>query len=297
MDPSLIPALHDALVVAQTGSVGEAARRLGKSTSAVSQQLRRIDDQLGVALFEKQGRGLRLSPAGEAALGGLTRLFDEAASLGGLLEELGGAGRVTTLRVAASDYLGEALLLPVLRQLFADGAPLRFEITTTNSIEAARLVTDGQVDVAIVSTDRAAGPDETTLCRQRFHWVAPRAARGKRAADPRPPRARAAAAPGRRQPRPARPRRAARPDAPAPGVDDRRPQRLAAARLRPPGAGDRPRPRSRAARGGPRPPRRRGGRVPALDVRLVCRPTLKRTKPVARFLDGLAEEARSVAAI
>jgi len=35
--------------------------------------------------------------------------------------------------------------------------------------------------------------------------------------------------------------------------------------------------------------------VPALDVRLVCRATLKRTKPVARFLDGLAEEARAVA--
>ena len=117
MDAALIPALHDALVVAQTGSVGEAARRLGKSTSAVSQQLRRIEAQLGVALFEKLGRGVRLSPAGEVALGSLTRLFDEAASLGGLLEELGGAGRVTTLRVAASDYLGEALLLPVLRQL------------------------------------------------------------------------------------------------------------------------------------------------------------------------------------
>jgi DNA-binding transcriptional LysR family regulator len=32
--------------------------------------------------------------------------------------------------------------------------------------------------------------------------------------------------------------------------------------------------------------------VPAIDVRLTCRPTLKRTKPVARFLDGLVEEAR-----
>ena len=98
MDAALLPALHDALVVAQTGSVGEAARRLGKTTSAVSQQLRRIEAQLGVALFEKLGRGVRLSPAGEVALGSLTRLFDEAASLGGLLEELSGAGRVQVPR-------------------------------------------------------------------------------------------------------------------------------------------------------------------------------------------------------
>ena len=34
--------------------------------------------------------------------------------------------------------------------------------------------------------------------------------------------------------------------------------------------------------------------VPAIDVRLTCRPTLKRTRPVARFLAGLVDEARRV---
>jgi hypothetical protein len=33
--------------------------------------------------------------------------------------------------------------------------------------------------------------------------------------------------------------------------------------------------------------------VPPIEVRLICRPTLKRTKAVARFLDGLGEEARA----
>ncbi|HEY6477945.1 MAG TPA: LysR family transcriptional regulator, partial [Polyangia bacterium] len=173
MDAALIPAFHDALVVAQTGSVGEAARRLSKTASAVSQQIRRIEQRFGLALFEKVGRGIRPSAAGEALLGSLTRLFDEAASLETLLGEMT-AARVTTLRVAASDYLGEALLLPILRRLFSEGAPLRFEITTTNSIEAGRLAAAGQVDVAVVSTDRAITADETQLCTQRFFWVAPR---------------------------------------------------------------------------------------------------------------------------
>ena len=102
---------------------------------------------------------------------------------------------MTTLRVAASDYLGEALLLPVLRRLFADGTPLRFEITTTNSIEAARLLADGLVDVAMVSTHRPAGPDAVVLCRQRFYWVAPRRGRGARAAAAGAPGQGAAAAP------------------------------------------------------------------------------------------------------
>jgi DNA-binding transcriptional LysR family regulator len=173
MDASLLPALHDALIVAQTSSVGEAARRLHKTPSAVSQQLRRIEDHYGVKLFEKDGRKVRPSPAGEAALGAMTRVFAEAASLETLLEELAGA-RVTTLRIAASDYLGEALLLPVMRRLFQEHVPLRFEITTTNSAAAARLVGQGQVDLGIVTTDREPSADDIPLLRQPFCWVAPR---------------------------------------------------------------------------------------------------------------------------
>ena len=186
MDAALLPAFHDVLVVAQTGSVAEAARRLHKTSSAVSQQVRRVEERFGVALFDRVGRHLRPSASGEALLGALTRLFAEASSVEGLLEELASA-RVTTLRVAAADYLGEALLLPVLRRLFDDQVPLRFEITTINSPEARRLVASGHVDAAVVSTDRAIAPDEIALCRQSFCWVAPRPGPGRR--PPRPPTA------------------------------------------------------------------------------------------------------------
>jgi DNA-binding transcriptional LysR family regulator len=179
LDPALLPALHDALVVAQTSSIGEAARRLHKTPSAVSQQLRRIEQHFAVRLFEKVGRRIRPSLAGEAALGAMTRLFDEASSLGTLLAELGGA-RVTTLRIAASDYLGEALLVPVIRQLVQGKVPLHFEITTTHSTAATRLVAEGQVDLAIVSAEREPGAGERTLFRQPFRWVGPRLPRGGR---------------------------------------------------------------------------------------------------------------------
>ncbi len=298
MDAALIPAFHDALVVAQTGSVGEAARRLHKTASAVSQQIRRIEARFGVSLFEKVGRGIRPSAAGEALLGSLTRLFDEAASLEALLAEMT-AARVTTLRIAASDYLGEALLLPVLRRLFEEGAPLRFEITTTNSVEAGRLVAAGQVDVAMVSTDRALGADETQLCTQRFVWVAPRpsAKRGAAGATTLEPlRTRLGKAPLLRL---------------GAGSQGRRvlDEILGRLRLRPlstidlpsvslllsyvrqglgmglvPGLALRTDDRRHLAV--------EAADVPAIDVRLACRPTLKRTKPVARFLDGLVAETR-----
>jgi DNA-binding transcriptional LysR family regulator len=294
MDPALIPALHDALVVAQTGSVGEAARRLHKTASAVSQQLRRIEQRFGVALFERAGRGLRPSPAGETVLGSLTRLFEEASSLEGLLDELA-TERVTILRVAASDYLGEALLLPVLRRLAADGTPLRFDITTTNSVEAARLLADGLVDVAMVSSHRPAGPDAVVLCRQRFFWVAPRRGRTQ------PLRARLGKEPLLRL---------------GAGSQGRRvlDELLARLRLQPPSTIDVPSvslmlsyarqglgislvPGLALARGDRRRLVIERADVAPIDIHLVCRPTLKRTRAVARFLDGLGEEARRAAAL
>jgi DNA-binding transcriptional LysR family regulator len=302
VDTTLIPAFHDALVVARTGSVAEAARRLHKTPSAVSQQIRRIDERFGVSLFEKAGRGIRLSSAGEAVLASLTRLFDEAASLETALREVT-AARVTTLRIAASDYLGEALLLPVLRRLFAEGAPLRFEIATANSIEANRLASEGHVDVAMISTERAITPTEIPLGTQRFFWIAP-AAKTKKAKSKRdttPLRARLAREPLLRL---------------GAGSQGRRvlDEYLGRLRLRPLstidvpsvslilsyvrqglGIGLVPGLALRARKGEDLAIDMEPADVPAIDVRLVCRPTLKRTKAIARFLDALVDESRRAA--
>jgi DNA-binding transcriptional LysR family regulator len=289
MDAALLPALHDALIVAQTSSVGEAARRLHKTPSAVSQQLRRIEVHYGLALFERVGRRVRLSPAGEAALGALTRVFDEAASLGILLEELGGA-RLTTLRIAASDYLGEALLLPVMRALFAERAALRFEITTTNSVEAGRLVGEGQVDVGIASASREPGPDEVLLLRQRFCWVGPR----RRGTGPvssrlaREPLLRlAAGSQGRRLLDEYLGRTGVRPlstvDLPSVSLMLSYASQGLGIGLVPALALERAE-RARLAV--------EDAAVPAVAVRLALRPALKRTAPVRRFLDRLVLEAR-----
>jgi len=174
--------------------------------------------------------------------------------------------------------------------------PLRFEITTTNSIEAARLVADGQADVAIVSTDRTPGPDETTLCRQQFHWVGPRPARGK----PQPIRARLAREPLLRLGAGSRGRRAL--DEllgrmrlrPVSTIDVRSVSLLLAYVRQGLGIGLVPDLALRAD--DQRHLAIEPADVPAVDVRLVCRPTLKRTKPVARFLEGLAEEAKRAGA-
>ncbi|HEY2776018.1 MAG TPA: LysR family transcriptional regulator [Candidatus Binatia bacterium] len=192
-DAALLPALHDALTVARHGSVARAAEALFKTPSAVSQQLRRIEQHFGVSLFERDGRGIRLTASGEAFLGPATRLFDEAESVCDLLDSMAGAP-VATVRIAASDYLGKELLAPVLRDIQL-GTPavggsasrasapdqrslapaLRVAITTAHSSEAVRLLELGQVDAAIVSTaSTLPGLDEHLLFEQPLQWIAAR---------------------------------------------------------------------------------------------------------------------------
>jgi DNA-binding transcriptional LysR family regulator len=173
MDPALVPALYDALIVARLGSVGAAARHLKKTPSAVSQQIRRLTEAFGVALFERRGRGLVLTPAAEQVLPLATRLFDEAEAVFREFGTLQGTASAT-LRVAASDYLGKSLLVPVLRGLAEEGAPLHFEITTAHSKEALARLEQGDVEMAIASfTGKRPGLEARTLFEQPFYWVGP----------------------------------------------------------------------------------------------------------------------------
>src|ERR1051326_2881719 len=127
IDAALFPALETLIAVVRTGSVGAAARQRHISPSAVSQQIRKLETHFGIKLFERAGRGVRLTATGEAALPVVRELWSGAESAFGQLAELGGRP-ATRLRVAASDYLGKGLLAPVLRDLLDDDARVRFEI-------------------------------------------------------------------------------------------------------------------------------------------------------------------------
>jgi DNA-binding transcriptional LysR family regulator len=180
VDVALLPALETLLAVARTGSVGAAARQRHITSSAVSQQIKRIETHFGMKLFERAGRGVRLTAAGEAALPVVRELWISAEAAFGQLAELAGHP-ATTLRVAASDYLGKGLLAPVLRDLLDEEPPVRFEIVTTHSRESVRLVAAGDVDLAVVTgQDTPRGLEDRHLFDQPFLWVGPRPKRGNR---------------------------------------------------------------------------------------------------------------------
>lgn len=101
--------------VALDGTLTGAARRLNLSQSALSTQLRTLEQALGHDLFERRGRGLVLTEAGRIALDHADAIFRTAADLLSTLRETG-RGR-TALRVGALATLSRNFQMQFLRPL------------------------------------------------------------------------------------------------------------------------------------------------------------------------------------
>lgn len=95
------------LAVVDEGSVTRAARRLRVAQPSLSQALRAFESELGVQLFHRVGRGLRLSTAGEALIGParqIQRTIDEAHNaIAGVIELRTGTLEIAALATLAVD--------------------------------------------------------------------------------------------------------------------------------------------------------------------------------------------------
>jgi len=71
-----IDILRTLVTTQQLGGFNRAAKRVGRSQSAVSQQIRRLEEQLGRRLFRKEGRTRALTEAGDVMLSYARRILD-----------------------------------------------------------------------------------------------------------------------------------------------------------------------------------------------------------------------------
>lgn len=139
------------LKVAELHSFTQAAEALYFSQPAVTQQIQALEREVGERLFERQGRRVTLTPAGEAFYPFVSRAL-------GLLEEgqaavsdvqTGLAGRVT---LAAGPTTTTFTLPPVLAA-FRQACPrVQLIVQTGTSREVTERVVDGRADVGIVTT-------------------------------------------------------------------------------------------------------------------------------------------------
>jgi LysR family transcriptional regulator, low CO2-responsive transcriptional regulator len=134
------------LAVAETGSVRAAAERLVVTESAVSSCVAALQKDLELALVAKNGRGLRLTEAGEVYTGYVRRvlgLLDEGRSAAA--GEAGGG----VLRVAAVTTAGEQLLPGLLAGFRRKYPRIGIDLEVGNRERALRLADDHHVDLVL----------------------------------------------------------------------------------------------------------------------------------------------------
>jgi DNA-binding transcriptional LysR family regulator len=129
------------------GSFAKAADRVGRSTSAVSAQIRKLEEQAGTPLFRKSGRGLALTDAGEVMLNYARRLVelnDEAAVA------VRGVDLEGWIRLGLQEDFGEVVLPDVLGRFARAHPKVRIEARVARNTELLERIDSGQLDLALV---------------------------------------------------------------------------------------------------------------------------------------------------
>ncbi|SAL00443.1 LysR family transcriptional regulator [Caballeronia ptereochthonis] len=133
--------------VAEHGNISRAAVALHLSQPAVSGQLRLLQEEFGEPLHQRDGRGVRLTAAGEQLLGHAERLRETFRQAHALRDALRGLER-GTLRVGASTTPA-SYLLPYLIAAFHKRYP-EVVVTTINGNTADIVAALGALDIALV---------------------------------------------------------------------------------------------------------------------------------------------------
>jgi len=152
----------------ELGSFAQAADRLNRSTSAVSAQLKKLEEQAGAPLLRKAGRGLALTETGETMLGYARRredLNDEAAAAvrGVRLE-----GRV---RLGLQEDFGEHLLPAVLGRFARAHPKLRVEARIARNAELMEGIARGSLDLALAWEAGADVAHAERIARLPMRWI------------------------------------------------------------------------------------------------------------------------------
>lgn len=157
------------LVIAQdVGGFGRASERLGRTPSAISLQMKRLQDEIGVQLFRKQGRKTLLTEQGEIALRyarKVLELNDE------MIDVLRGSSLSGVVRIGfAQDFT--ANVLPLVIERFSGLYPLvKLEVTVDRGQVLIQSLNSGDLDLAL-TLGGSPGKNAQLLSELPLYWIA-----------------------------------------------------------------------------------------------------------------------------
>lgn len=165
-DPDLLRSL---VAFADSGTLARASEIVGRTPSAVTAQMQRLEDGAGVPLLEAEGRGRILTEAGQRLVSHARRILtaNEEAWL-----ELHGATASGRIAIGVTqDFAREAIVQPLAS--FARTHPnCKIEVRVGRSSELLELMRSADVDVTI--TMHAAKPDALATFIEPMRWIVSR---------------------------------------------------------------------------------------------------------------------------
>ncbi|MBC7992267.1 MAG: LysR family transcriptional regulator [Rhizobacter sp.] len=151
-------------VIARTGSFAAAARELGKVPSALTYNVRQLEDALDVLLFDRRSRQAKLTAAGEELLNEGRRLLEQVDAVANRVKRVG-TGWETQLTVAVDGALSRVTVFEICEAFYAlkadsadpgrSGPGTRLRLRTEILAGTWEALVSGQADLAIgVGTDQ-----------------------------------------------------------------------------------------------------------------------------------------------
>jgi DNA-binding transcriptional LysR family regulator len=143
--------------VAQTLSFSRAATSLNYAQSTVSAQIQTLEDELGVSLFDRLGKSIILTDAGERLLGYAEKLLDLAGEARAVVSD--GETLAGTLTISAPETLC-TYRLPALLRRFRDRWPqVQLVFRPGYNADLERSIREGAMDVAFVMDEVLEAPN------------------------------------------------------------------------------------------------------------------------------------------
>lgn len=159
--------LRSFVAFAECGSFNRAADRVGRTPSAFSMQMKRLEENLDRKLFEREGRNMLLTPDGITFVGYARRILalqEEAR------ENLCGDLPTRPIRIGCPDDYAQKIL-PIVLNAIRDAHPdARFFISVNPTILLRRMLDQGELDLSLISRSQD-GEEGYFLRREPGVWV------------------------------------------------------------------------------------------------------------------------------
>jgi DNA-binding transcriptional LysR family regulator len=162
--------LRTLVVANDLGGYGQAATRLGRTPSAISLQMKKLQADVGATVFRKSGRGVALTEAGEIVLRYARRMLalnDE------VLDTVRGASLAGRIRIGVSQDFAETVLPRALSQFTKHYPLVQLEVRIEGNAVLVEAVSKGEIDLALV-VGHAQRPSAITLGTIDLVWIAGR---------------------------------------------------------------------------------------------------------------------------